>query len=103
MLEQIVKGLPTLEQVTFNRHGPSVQRDSELMSRLQEAVLKGQKRIAWAKGKWVDEEEENQRAQRKEVFYLVIYESLKPVIVSRVLRSDLLCMREAIRSLAIQD
>lgn len=68
LLGQIVKGLPSLEQVTFNRHGPSVQRDSELMSRLQEAVLKGQKRIAWAKGRWLDEEGENQRAQGKNRF-----------------------------------
>lgn len=66
LLEQIVKGLPPLEQVTFSRHGPSVQRDSELMSRLQEAVLKGQKRIAWAKGKWVDDEEEDKKTQREE-------------------------------------
>lgn len=63
LLESIVKSLPYLEWVTFNRHGPSVSRDSELMSRLQEAVLKGQKRIAWAKDKWVDDEEGDRKTQ----------------------------------------
>ena len=63
LLGRIVERLPRLERVTFDRNGPSVRRDSELMSRLQEAVLKGQRRIGWAKGKWEDDEEDDQRAK----------------------------------------
>ena len=65
LLERIVEGMPHLEQVTFDRYGPSVRRDSELMGRLQEAVLKGQKRIAWARGKWRDDEEVDRKRQSK--------------------------------------
>ena len=104
LLETVVKGLPYLEWVTFNRHGPSVRRDSELMSRLQEAVLKGQKRIAWARGKWLDDEEDDRKTQSGcDMFPNMCAPSLTSATVGRVLRSDLLCMREAIRSLAIED
>ena len=104
LLESIVKRLPYLEWVTFNRHGPSVRRDSELMSRLQEAVLKGQKRIAWAKGKWAEDEEDDEKTQSEcNISSNMCATSLTSATVGRVLRSDLLCMREAIRSLAIED
>lgn len=103
LLAMIVQRLPSLDRVTFNRHGPSVQRDSELMSRLQEAVLKGEKRIAWAQGKWADDEEDDRKTQSGIIMLLPVYiRSLTSVAVGRVLRSDLMCMREAIRSLAIE-
>ena len=103
LLESIVKRLPFLEWVTFNRHGPSVRRDSVLMSRLQEAVLKGEKRIAWAKDKWADDEDDRKTQSEDDMFPDMCALSLTFATVGRVLRSDLLCMREAIRSLAIED
>lgn len=66
LLGRLVERLPRLEQVTFDRYGPSVRRDSELMSRLQEAVLKRQKRIGWARNKWEDDEEDDQMSQGEE-------------------------------------
>lgn len=65
LIERIVDSLPSLEEVTFNRHGPSVRRDSELMTRLQEAVLKGQKRIGWAKGQWVEQDDADRKNHSK--------------------------------------
>ena len=101
LLGRIVERLPHLERVTFDRYGPSVRRDSELMSRLQEAVLKGQRRIGWARGKWEDDEEDDRRVKRETYFLYSMFTVSNDILVGKVLRSDLFCMREALRSLPI--
>lgn len=51
LLGALIDRMPALERITFDRY-PAVQREGELMMRLQDVVQGKGKRIAWAQGKW---------------------------------------------------